>query len=332
MSPGSSTESYPAFARTGLKENPGKNLNQITCPDRDSNPGHLVSRPDALALTPQVWTILIALILTLSNSTRRWLAMLVLHYNSRGENATREHIVARNDSCVFLLLPAFPNSHPLTHWSQTPFLFQLSEDKMNLTSDTEKATRPGDNDIGWPVLFPLHCIHRQLATYYTNQTSDAYKQLFFLLHISEVRAVEIKLDSLPGSEAQLLRDKFQNVFGKNSGYKKMCKVAQVLEDVPVGEIDGVSVCDISLFKYARLTSCDVERSFSQYKSLFRDNRHAFVMENLEMTIVVHCNSRPTTSTHVWLTRMLVFNGRLITLLRGAVTPRDCSKMRLTSEI
>ncbi|KAJ4445442.1 hypothetical protein ANN_07247 [Periplaneta americana] len=60
------------------------------------------------------------------------------------------------------------------------------------------------------------------------------------------------------------------------------------------EIDGVCVCDIPLFKYARLTSCDVERSFSQYKS-FGINRHAFVMENLEMTFVVHCNSRPTTS-------------------------------------
>ncbi|KAJ4443554.1 hypothetical protein ANN_05227 [Periplaneta americana] len=54
MSPGSSTESYPAFARIGLRENPGKNLNQVTCPDRDSNPGHLVSRPDALTVTPQV--------------------------------------------------------------------------------------------------------------------------------------------------------------------------------------------------------------------------------------------------------------------------------------
>ncbi|KAJ4448490.1 hypothetical protein ANN_10506 [Periplaneta americana] len=56
MSPGSSTESYPAFAHVGLRENPGKNLNQVTCPDRDSNPGHLVSRPDALTVTPQVWT------------------------------------------------------------------------------------------------------------------------------------------------------------------------------------------------------------------------------------------------------------------------------------
>ncbi|KAJ4446271.1 hypothetical protein ANN_12965 [Periplaneta americana] len=44
MSPGSSTESYLAFARIGLRENPGKNLNQVTCPDRESNPGHLISR------------------------------------------------------------------------------------------------------------------------------------------------------------------------------------------------------------------------------------------------------------------------------------------------
>ncbi|KAJ4439414.1 hypothetical protein ANN_07538 [Periplaneta americana] len=50
------TESYPAFAHVGLRENPGKNLNQVTCPDRDSNPGHLVSQPDALIVTPQVWT------------------------------------------------------------------------------------------------------------------------------------------------------------------------------------------------------------------------------------------------------------------------------------
>ncbi|KAJ4432529.1 hypothetical protein ANN_21151 [Periplaneta americana] len=28
MSPGSSTESYPAFAHIGLRENPGKTLNQ----------------------------------------------------------------------------------------------------------------------------------------------------------------------------------------------------------------------------------------------------------------------------------------------------------------
>ncbi|KAJ4433476.1 hypothetical protein ANN_15779 [Periplaneta americana] len=53
MSPGSNTVNYPAFAHIGLRENPGKNLNQVTCPDRESNPGHLVSRLDVLTVTPQ---------------------------------------------------------------------------------------------------------------------------------------------------------------------------------------------------------------------------------------------------------------------------------------
>ncbi|KAJ4427965.1 hypothetical protein ANN_23978 [Periplaneta americana] len=53
MSPGSNTESYPAFAHIELRENPGKNLNHVTCPDWESNPGHLVSRLDTLTVTPQ---------------------------------------------------------------------------------------------------------------------------------------------------------------------------------------------------------------------------------------------------------------------------------------
>ncbi|KAJ4438976.1 hypothetical protein ANN_14930 [Periplaneta americana] len=40
MSPGSNTESYPAFARIGLRENPGKNLNQKVSTLRLSNAHH----------------------------------------------------------------------------------------------------------------------------------------------------------------------------------------------------------------------------------------------------------------------------------------------------
>ncbi|KAJ4438742.1 hypothetical protein ANN_14693 [Periplaneta americana] len=72
MSPGSNTESYPAFAHIGLRENPGKNLNQVTCPDRESNPGHLVSRLDVLTVTPQVWT-----------DRDRWLAYVRVAMNLR---------------------------------------------------------------------------------------------------------------------------------------------------------------------------------------------------------------------------------------------------------
>ncbi|KAJ4440585.1 hypothetical protein ANN_08730 [Periplaneta americana] len=46
----------PSICSYWVEGKPRKNLNQVTCPDRESNPGHLVSRPDALVVTPQVWT------------------------------------------------------------------------------------------------------------------------------------------------------------------------------------------------------------------------------------------------------------------------------------
>ncbi|KAJ4447261.1 hypothetical protein ANN_09265 [Periplaneta americana] len=48
----------PSICSYWVEGKPRKNLNQVTSPDRDSNPGHLVSRPDALTVTPQVWTAL----------------------------------------------------------------------------------------------------------------------------------------------------------------------------------------------------------------------------------------------------------------------------------
>ncbi|KAJ4430197.1 hypothetical protein ANN_22407 [Periplaneta americana] len=83
MSPGSSTESYPAFARIGLRKNLGKNLNYVTCPDRNSNPGHLVSRPDALTVTPQLLTDRLTRpeALTLFVNSLRDLLMTLLSFN-----------------------------------------------------------------------------------------------------------------------------------------------------------------------------------------------------------------------------------------------------------
>jgi len=41
--------------------------------------------------------------------------------------------------------------------------------------------------------------------------------------------------------------------------------------------------------YAPITSCDVQRSFSKYKSILRSNRRLFVFENLKLYIVVACS-------------------------------------------
>jgi hypothetical protein len=73
----------------------------------------------------------------------------------------------------------------------------------------------------------------------------------------------------------------------------MCDISCVLEgedEVDFEDLKDLSVSDIEHYKYARLVSCDVERTFSQYKSFFRDNRHRFMIHNLKMTFVTQSNS------------------------------------------
>jgi hypothetical protein len=45
--------------------------------------------------------------------------------------------------------------------------------------------------------------------------------------------------------------------------------------------------DVILFKYAPLTSRDVQRSFSMYKKILSDNCRSFSFENLKMHLVIH---------------------------------------------
>ena len=43
-------------------------------------------------------------------------------------------------------------------------------------------------------------------------------------------------------------------------------------------------------KFAPIVSCSVERSFSRYKAIFRDNRASFQFDNLKTFVVVACNN------------------------------------------
>jgi hypothetical protein len=67
------------------------------------------------------------------------------------------------------------------------------------------------------------------------------------------------------------------------------KTVEVVRDELGVELDPT---DIGVFKYAPVTSVDVERSFSRYKStsILRSNRRSFLFENLKKLVVCNCNS------------------------------------------
>lgn len=69
----------------------------------------------------------------------------------------------------------------------------------------------------------------------------------------------------------------------------MENIAAVLEGGAVvdKELKKYTLQEIMLFKFVSLTSSDVERSFSQYKTVLRDNRR---LENLRNHLIVKCNS------------------------------------------
>jgi len=63
----------------------------------------------------------------------------------------------------------------------------------------------------------------------------------------------------------------------------------------MGDDERYSPDDIAAYHnaYAPFTSCDVERSFSRYKTLLTDNRRSLTFENLRMIFVTNCNSVDT---------------------------------------
>ena len=83
------------------------------------------------------------------------------------------------------------------------------------------------------------------------------------------------------------------ILQKNKGFKTLQSINKILN----GESDednfscNLTPGQISLLKYAPTTSCDVERSFSQYKAIIRSNRRSFIFENLKKYVVVACNTR-----------------------------------------
>lgn len=97
------------------------------------------------------------------------------------------------------------------------------------------------------------------------------------------------LHAAPGPCGQVISKKIDDVLKRNPAFEDIVKVGKILsgENTLATEIQ-ISGNFWSKFKYAPVTSCDVERSFSAYKLILTDKRHNLTIENLEKTIIVYC--------------------------------------------
>lgn len=89
-----------------------------------------------------------------------------------------------------------------------------------------------------------------------------------------------------------LKDKIESVIGANPGYQALSTISQILSGnhCPLPDDLELEPHELVAFKFAPVTSCDVERSFSKYKYLLADRRRSFEFENFKMHLVLSCNS------------------------------------------
>ena len=125
------------------------------------------------------------------------------------------------------------------------------------------------------------------------QLQEQKLSLFDSIKITETISGIVK--KLQGQHSDSIKTKLDSVLNSNAGYKMICKISKILSGeeesmTNLGLPEDMTLDDVSYFKYAPITSTDVERSFSKYKNLVTDNRRSLKLDNIKKSLIVQCNS------------------------------------------
>lgn len=105
--------------------------------------------------------------------------------------------------------------------------------------------------------------------------------------LATLESVGTALQALPGDIGSKIKVKFDDVMRRNPGISKLKEINAVLSGEG-GSLEEMPV-DIAIkYKFAPVTSVDVERSFSVYKSILCDNRRSLTTENVAKILVANC--------------------------------------------
>lgn len=88
--------------------------------------------------------------------------------------------------------------------------------------------------------------------------------------------------------------KFEKI--RNRGYETLKQISRVLNgEIETSQVENAYIADLSpseflSFSHCPTTSCDVERTFSIYKTILTDRRHKLTPDNLKKILILNCNS------------------------------------------
>ncbi|KAL4088528.1 hypothetical protein QTP88_023622 [Uroleucon formosanum] len=101
--------------------------------------------------------------------------------------------------------------------------------------------------------------------------------------IKEITQTKKKIEEVSSEVGVAIKKKLRYVLEKNRGFETMMKISMILtgdSESMDGLPEELTGDDLKFYKYAPMTSTDVERSFSRYKNLLSNNRRSFEIENL----------------------------------------------------
>lgn len=143
--------------------------------------------------------------------------------------------------------------------------------------------------------FDLSFIANSFSILTKNIAKLETKGLSLSKSIELIREVEMTLEEMDDSQ---FRKKLKNVISKNKGFATLKRLDALISgkafknEGNLDDIDHLKVLsaeEMASLKYAPVVSCDVERVFSQYKTVLADNRRSFNFENLKTHLIVKCN-------------------------------------------
>ncbi|XP_060835176.1 uncharacterized protein LOC132918100 [Rhopalosiphum padi] len=105
--------------------------------------------------------------------------------------------------------------------------------------------------------------------------------------------IRVLINEAPNEIGTAINKKMENVLNKNKGLKILQNISKIINGEKPDENnipEDITTDDISHFKYAPVSSVEVERSFSTYKSILSDQRRSFLFENIRQHIIIQCNS------------------------------------------
>ncbi|KAJ4450658.1 hypothetical protein ANN_02087 [Periplaneta americana] len=252
MSPGSSTESYPAFARIGLRENPGKNLNQSYQRSSADRGVCLLIRSCALA----------------------WIKF--------------PHGLITWHKCPDIPLPPQPVVTRWGTWIRSVVYYSkhFKEvvtviDKLPETDSAAcvKAVKDCLNDSR--VKNDIAYITSNFSFIPANTEQLQREKQSLCSQIAIVKEAQVNIHSALGETGKKVKNKWDNVLNKNVGFSLLEKVSRVISGESVNVPVSIDVSIVPNLKFAPLTSVSVERSFSAFKMILSDKRQRLTVENLE---------------------------------------------------